>query len=260
MGVRAIAPAYIGWRAILRATGILRDTSVLRLTVQNRDGKSKTVALPFVLAGTATARLNTLPGDSLARPLWLQRRNAPYWMKVLPEARAVYFQFNGVRNDPAMPIPQFAKQLTHVLDSTRARALIVDLRHNGGGNSDVFPPFIRSMIVFKEKSPDHRVFVITSRNTFSAAQNFAVAIDQWVGAVFVGEPTGSRANFVGESSVFRMPATGTRANISWRWHQYAQWVDHRKWIAPHIPAEQTSQDYFSGKDRALEAILEVLGR
>jgi tetratricopeptide (TPR) repeat protein len=260
MGVRAFAPFLLGHRSILRAAGILRDTAALRLTVQNRNGQSKTVSLPFVLSGAATSRFNTMPGDSSARPLYLRRRNTLYWLQVLPEARAVYFQFNGVGNDRAMPIPQFARRLTHVLDSTHARALIVDLRHNGGGNSNLFPPFIRSMIVFKEKSPDHQVFVITSRNTFSAAQNFAVAIDQWVGAVFVGEPTGSRANFVGESSAFKMPATGTGANISWRWHQYSQWVDHRKWLAPQVPAEPTSEDYFSGKDRALEAILEILRR
>jgi tetratricopeptide (TPR) repeat protein len=260
MGVRVFAPFYLGQRHILRAAGILRDTSSLRLTLETRNGKSKTVSLPFTPLAAANARLTNLPGDSSTRPLWQQRRNTPYWIKVMPEAHAVYFQFNSVRNDQAMPIREFAKRLTQVLDSTSAKALIVDLRHNGGGNSYLFPPFIRSMIVFKEKSPDHQVYVITSRNTFSAAQNFAVAIDQWVGAIFVGEPTGSRANFVGESDAFRMPTTGTRANISWRWHQYAQWVDHRKWLAPHVPVEQTSRDYFSGRDPALEAILELLRR
>jgi hypothetical protein len=258
MGIRAVGPFYLGHRPILKAAGILRDTAALRLTLQTRNGKTRVAALPFVPSGSLSARLNAPPGDSAARPLWLQRRNTPYWTKPLPDVRAVYFQFNSVRNEPGNPIPQFAKQLTQLLDSTRARALIVDLRHNGGGNSNLFVPLIRSMIVFKEKSPENQVFVITSRNTFSAAQNFAVAIDQWVGATFVGEPTGSRANFVGESDVFRMPATGTRANISWRWHQYAQWVDHRKWLAPQIPAELTSQDYFGGRDPALEAIIEVL--
>jgi hypothetical protein len=55
-----------------------------------------------------------------------------------------------------------------------------------------------------------------------------------------------------------MPATGTRANISSRWHQYAQWVDHRKYLAPHIPVEATSNDFVTGRDVVLEAILEVI--
>ena len=258
MGVRAAAPFYLVHRPILKAAGLLRDTSAVRLTLQTRNAQTRTVALRFVPGSSLTERLNRPSGDSAARPMYRQRQDANYWMTALPEVGAVYFQFNSVRNDQRNPLPQFAKQLTQLLDSTRAKSLIVDLRHNGGGNSYLFPPFIKAMIVFKEKSPDHRVFVITSRNTFSAAQNFATAIDQWVGATFVGEPSGSRANFVGESSAFQLPATGTRANISWRWHQYSQSVDHRKWLAPKIPAEMTSADWFSGRDPALDAILQVL--
>jgi hypothetical protein len=258
MGVRAVAPFYLGHRPILKAAGLLSDTAALRMTVQTRNGKSRTVTLPFVPGNSLTSRANRLPGDSTTRPLYLQRMNTPYWMTVLPEARAVYFQFNSVRNEQNTQIPQFAKQLTQLLDSSRATTLIVDIRHNGGGNSYLFPPFIKSMIVFREKSPDNKVFVITGRNTFSAAQNFATAIDQWVGATFVGEPSGSRANFVGESSGFQLPATRTRANISWRWHQYGQWTDHRKWLAPAMPAELSSADYFGGKDPALEAILAII--
>jgi len=258
MGVRAIAPFYLVHRPVLKAAGLLRDTSAVRLTVQPRKGAARTVTLRFVPGSSFTERLNRPSADSASRPMYRQRQDVPYWMTTLPEARAVYFQFNAVRNDQKNPLPQFAKQLTQLLDSTRAQSLIVDLRHNGGGNSYLFPPFIKAMIVFKEKSPDHKVFVITSRNTFSAAQNFATAIDQWVGATFVGEPSGSRANFVGESSTFQLPATGTRANISWRWHQYSQSIDHRKWLAPKISAEMTSADWFSGRDPALDAILQVL--
>ncbi|HET9439157.1 MAG TPA: hypothetical protein VFO52_03255 [Longimicrobiales bacterium] len=258
MGVRAIAPGYLVNRPILRAAGILRDSTQVTLTVRNRKGATRRVRMPFMLPNDVTPKLNVLPGDSASRPLWLLHARQAYWVRPLPEAEAVYLQFNAVRHDPTNPIPTFARQLTQLLDSTKARHLIVDLRHNGGGNSYLFPPLIKAMIVFREKSPEHQVYVITGRQTFSAAQNFATAIDQWVGAIFVGEPTGSRTNFTGESSTFRLPASNTRANISWRWHQYAQWVDHRKWIAPQIPAEATSQDYFSGRDPALEAILEVI--
>lgn len=258
MGVRAIAPAYLGYRGIVRAAGISADTTALRLTVRTRRGTERKVTLPFVDSNSLSSRAGTLPGDTSTLPLYLRRPRTPYWMMAMPEAAAVYLQFNSVRNNPELPIPQFAKQLTALLDSTRARNLIVDLRHNGGGNSYLFPPFIRAMIVFREKSPEHRVFVITSRNTFSAAQNFATAVDQWVGATFVGEPSGSRAIFVGETSPFLLPATGTRANISWRWHQYAQWVDHRKWLAPRIPAEMTSADWLARRDPALDAIVRVI--
>jgi len=34
--------------------------------------------------------------------------------------------------------------------------------------------------------------------------------------------------------------------------------DHRKWIAPHIPVSLSSTDYFTGKDKAMSSIMEVI--
>jgi hypothetical protein len=259
MGTRAIAPAHLTNLTLLRAAGLLRDSTAADVRVRLPDGAERTVRLPFGGVRQVNARLQPL-GDSAARPLWLQATNTAYWYRVLPEARAVYFQYNAVRHMPERNTEQFARELRRVLEQSRATSLIVDLRHNGGGNSYLFPPLIKMMIVFREMAPEHRVFTIIGRHTFSAAQNFTVAIDQWVGATFVGEPTGSRVNFTGESSAFPLPVSGTRANISWRWHQYGQWVDMRPWIAPQIPAELTSDDYFNGRDPALDAILQLLTR
>ena len=259
MGIRAVAPAHLTNHTILRAAGLLRDTTAVDLRVRLPDGAERTVRLPFG-PGRAVSTLLRPFGDSVARPLWLQAPAAAYWYRVLPESRAVYFQYNAVRHMPQQNTEAFARELRRVLEQNRATTLIVDLRHNGGGNSYLFPPLIKAMIVFRETSPENRVFAIIGRHTFSAAQNFTVAIDQWVGATFVGEPSGSRVNFTGEGGSFALPFSGTRANISWRWHQYGQWVDTRPWIAPQIPAELTSEDYFNQRDPALEAIVELLAR
>ena len=256
MSIRAIAPGHLTTLTLLRATGLVRDTTGVELTIAPRTGAQRTVRLAFGEPRGVNARV-PISGDSARRPLWLQAPNNPYWYRYLPEANAVYLQFNAVRNQsPA--IPEFARELRRVLEQNRATSLIVDVRHNGGGNSYLFPPLVKTMIVFREESPEHRVFVIQGRHTFSAAQNFVVAVDQWVGATFVGEPSGSRINFVGESNTFSLPVNGTRANISWRWHQYGQWVDTRPWIAPSIPAELTSTDFFEGRDPALEAVIALL--
>jgi hypothetical protein len=259
MGIRAVAPAHLTNLSLLRSAGLLPDTNAVTLRVRLADGRETDARVSFEQTRAVNARLQPF-GDSAARPLWLQAPGTTYWYRALPDARAVYFQYNAVRHMPGQNTEQFARELRRVLEQTRSNTLIVDLRHNGGGNSYLFPPLIKAMIVFRESSPEHRVFAIVGRHTFSAAQNFTVAIDQWVGATFVGEPSGSRINFTGESSVFPLPVSGTRANISWRWHQYGQWVDTRPWIVPQVPAELSSADYFNQRDPALEAILELLAR
>ena len=52
--------------------------------------------------------------------------------------------------------------------------------------------------------------MIIGRNTFSAAQNTVNMMESTRNATFVGEPTGSRPNFVGESTYIVMPYSKLR--------------------------------------------------
>ena len=71
------------------------------------------------------------------------------------------------------------------------------------------------------------LFVIIGRLTFSAAQNTVTAIDRETSAIFVGEPTGSRPNFIGESIYFELPYSKVRANAADLFWQTSWPWDHR---------------------------------
>ena len=102
------------------------------------------------------------------------------------------------------------------------------------------------------------LLVIIGRNTFSAAQNLINAIEMWTHAVFVGEPSSSRPNSVGEETSVRLPWSGLQLSISSRFFQDSAPTDHRPWIPVEIPVELSSADYFANRDPALEAILAVV--
>ena len=59
---------------------------------------------------------------------------------------------------------------------------------------------------------DGHLFVLIGRRTFSAAMNCASLLELHSKATFVGEPTGSRPNFVGESTYFTLPCTRYRVS------------------------------------------------
>jgi hypothetical protein len=103
--------------------------------------------------------------------------------------------------------------------------------------------------------PGSRPFrwVLAGRNTFSAAQVFANNLDRLTNAVFVGEPTGSRPNFVGEDTALRLPWSGYFGSISSRFHQTFN-NDERIWIAPDYPVALFESDYFAGKDPVLDRL------
>ena len=100
-----------------------------------------------------------------------------------------------------------------------------------------------------------KLFIITGRNTFSAAQNFATDFMRESEAIFVGEPTGSRPNFVGETNPVILPYTQMRMTVSDLYWQRSWPMDHRQWIPPDIPTEMSSAILFAGRDAAMEAIL-----
>jgi C-terminal processing protease CtpA/Prc len=190
-------------------------------------------------------------------PRYLQRVSDNYWFETLPDGKTVYLQFNQVFDEPGNTIEQFAVKVRAALASSRIRNLIVDVRNNPGGNLNLFTPLLRSIITFETSREGAGLYVLTGRQTFSAAQVFVNELDRYTSAVIAGEPSSSRPNFVGESAPTTLPYSGLEMTISTRYHQTDD-QDQRTWIAPKIPVELSSADYFANRDPVLDAVLQVI--
>jgi hypothetical protein len=76
--------------------------------------------------------------------------------------------------------------------------------------------------------------------------------------IFVGEPSGSRPNFIGETIPFELPYSKTIVNVSDLYWQTSWPGDHRTWIPPEILAPPTFETYRHNRDPAMEAIFECV--
>lgn len=76
-----------------------------------------------------------------------------------------------------------------------------------------------------------KLFVIVGRQTFSAAMNGAAEIERHTNAIFVGEPTGSSPNFVGETIGVNLTYSKMRGSISDLYWQSSVAMDYRTWIS-----------------------------
>ncbi len=132
---------------------------------------------------------------------------------------------------------------------------MIDLRRNNGGNTALLPPLIHGLIRSEQINQRGKLFVIIGRRTFSAAQNAATFIERHTNAIFVGEPTGSSPNFIGEDLIFTLPYSQLMANVSDFYWQSSWPMDYRAWIAPQIYRPPTFAAYRANRDPALEAIL-----
>jgi tetratricopeptide (TPR) repeat protein len=129
---------------------------------------------------------------------------------------------------------------------------VLDLRLNRGGNGTLNRPLVRSLVGMRKLEGKGKLFVLIGRSTFSAAQFLVNDLEQYTDAVFVGEPSGGKANSYGDSRKITLPHSGLTVRVSTLWWQEDP-RDSREWKAPDIAADLTSHDYRNNRDPAWEA-------
>jgi len=207
-------------------------------------------------------RLITLPGpranwvgagDAAATPRWLSRTAEPWWFEILPDGH-VYAQINLMRERPDARFGDFVERLLNAVPREGNSRLILDLRLNRGGDGDLRWPLVHGLIRHDAVNRPGRLFVLTGRRTFSAAQMLANALEQHTAAVFVGEPTGSSPNHYGELGQLALPNTGLTVFYSMLYWQHSP-LDARVWIPPHVAVQPSYADLAAGRDPVLQAAL-----
>jgi hypothetical protein len=200
----------------------------------------------------------TTDSDALVpRPLHLRNRELPFWFEYLAADDLVYCQFNAVSDHPAEPFAAFCDRLFGFVEGQNVGRLAIDMRWNGGGNTFLTQQLLHRLIASKRLSRRGALFVIIGRRTFSAAQNTVTAIERETSAIFVGEPSGSRPNFIGERFDFELPYSKLLANVADLYWQTSWPDDHRIWTAPDIYAPPTFESYRRNQDPAVDAILAI---
>jgi hypothetical protein len=226
----------------------------VRLHYQGRD---TTITLPLVpapmLRGVPKLIPSKLP-NAPAAPLYLRDIATPYWFVPVGSA-ALYVQFNQVQDDPREPLAVFASRLASAITAGRPSLLIVDVRHNSGGNLGLLDPVLAVLRAYTSGVRAGRLVVISGRNTFSAGQVFLSRAEHEARAEVVGEPSSSKPNFVGEENPVVLPWSGALTSISNRYHETIP-GDRRVWIEPRPRIELRSTDYFANRDPVVERILE----
>jgi len=259
--VTFMVPRFLRYTAVLQGLGIIDDMKKVSLTVRGADGASREVTLDAEPGEHLwdryppgwTALADTVAGHP--RPLHLRHRDLPYWFEYLPAHDLVYFQYNAVRDHPAEPFAAFCDRLFGFVEDRRPGRLVIDLRWNGGGNTFLTQTLLHHLIACPATRRPGALFVIIGRQTFSAAQNTATAIDRETNAIFVGEPTGSRPNFIGETIYFELPYSKVRANAADLFWQTSWPDDYRTWIAPDIYVPPAFAAFSRNEDPAMNAIL-----
>lgn len=248
-------PQLLTLLPVLQTLEATADSGQATLTVEQR-GRRRSVRLAGVAAGPG----RNLPSPRLSHrplPLALSRLQDNYWLTDLAP-RIVYVQFNAVENSKGESLRAFGLRLRQHLKKAETHDLIVDARFNGGGDTFFYLELLRTLIGF-DMEPEHRIYYIEGRHTFSAAVNFSVDVRRLTRAVFVGEP-GSAPRAAGDPVFITLPNSGIVVKFSSNtWSLYSP-DDDRAWLAPDLPVTLTANDYFAGNDPILSATLRAISK
>jgi len=256
MGVKWVGPFLLRFRGFLEAIGSEVGAGSVRLELESKDARVVTQDIELVpvsrVGGIPKLIPSRIPGATNP-PLYLSSVSTNCWFKELSNG-VLYFQFNQVVDGSGETLGDFARRLQTFIKERSPKILIVDARHNNGGHAELLPPLLETLRRFESSDPQSKIIVMTGRNTFSAAQIFIAQVNRHTRAVFAGEPSSSKPNFVGEENQIVLPWSGGIGSISNRYHESIP-GDTRAWIEPEIKVELSSKDYFANRDPVLEAVL-----
>jgi len=250
--LRNQVPNFLADTAILHGLKLIPSPESVSLEVLTDAGKAVTVEMTPIAFSTKPSWLVDT-SDENGAPLYLRRRNIKYWYEVLPGDKALFFKYNSCQEIPGAPFAAFVKELFAAADAGAVERLVIDLRHNGGGNSGIFAPFLVELKTRPALLQKGRIAVIIGRRTFSSAILNALDLKKDTPAVFVGEPTGGKPNHYGEVRVLRLPESGLAVAYSTKYFK-AVGGDPES-IIPDLLVEQDFAAYRSKSDPALDAAL-----
>jgi tetratricopeptide (TPR) repeat protein len=252
--IKHVGPRLMRDPQILNGLGLIPEDDKVTLTLRDASGTERVVTL-VASPGQPAADWVDAGAAVGAEPLYLKNRMANYWFEFLPDTKTVYFQYNHVLNGKDESLEKFCARLFEFIGKNDVDRLVIDLRWNDGGNNFLNRPLLQGLIRCDKINQRGKLFVIAGRNTFSAAQCGATQIERYTEAIFVGEPTGSCPNFVGETVRLDLPYSKMVASISDLYWQNSVAMDYRTWIGPQIYTPPTFAAYRAKRDPAMEAIL-----
>ena len=183
-----------------------------------------------------------------AAPLSLRHRNDGQWLGTTNAGRTLYLGYSVTLGNTA----PLARQLVRRARSAKIRRVVVDLRHNPGGDVATYAPILGALRSRTVNRPG-RLVVLVGRGTFSAATLLAEDLERTTRAVFVGEPTGGSPNLYGDPTPIDLPSLGWRVNIATRWWRNGPADDPRLALDPRVRVPLSSSSFFGNRDPVLAA-------
>jgi hypothetical protein len=253
-----LRPRFLLIPEVLHGLGLVTDPAApVRLELATPAGRRRTVDVRPVPMERYDAWAGSYGLGLVPRPglRFLADPDAALRHEPVQQRQTLYVGFGRVE-------PLDAAELAAVAAAARDRAVrrvVVDVRTNIGGEVGAGRPLLEALTAPAVLS-HARLYVLTSRTTFSAAALFVAELRAAAPVVVVGEPASSGAPSYGNARDVRLPRTGlvlsvasTREGVHGA--EGAKGPNGTSGVAVDLPVAMRSADWLAGRDAVLLAAL-----
>lgn len=209
-------------------------------------GEESTVAMDFTESQFVPEILSIY--SPLAPTLFGSSRN---YGSTLLDDDILYIQYNTCYEDPDRPMQDFASALEEYYLADPPHKIVVDLRYNGGGLSNVIDPLLDTLDKFVAEGC--QLYSLIGPGSFSSGRMNAVDL-KLHGALLVGEPVGNLFAF-GNITTYSLPDGNTLVCSTTKTSQFPQAAYATDGLVlPDVEVVQTVPDFLNGIDSAVEYV------
>jgi hypothetical protein len=247
--VTLLAPRFLLTTEILLGAGLIDDPGAVELAFEDDPA-----------TGVDVAAIPTADYNDWATPYglhlptrpdvpWLARSEEPIWTRLDADG-TLFIQYNRVTRLASADLDALR---TAIADPAVRRA-VVDIRHNFGGETFGYPP-VADALVERAADMPAGLYLITGRNSFSAASLFAADLTARADVTVVGEPMGGSPALYGDADDVALPWSGLVLSVATELFEPVP-GDDRLELPVDLAAPMTLADFLAGRDPALAAIVD----
>lgn len=249
--VRLLLPRFVLIPQVLRGAG-LADAGPVSFVVEHGDGRADSTEIAPIPMADYNAWAGPyglhLPADPDVP--YLSKIDEQLWWQVLDDGVTLFVQLNRI--DP--PAPGQLPLLAEAMRDPAIDRIVLDLRHNFGGELSALDPIVALFDEAVFDQPD-RLFVATGRNTFSAGSLLVARLQRDTAAEILGEPMGGCPTFWSDADPLQLPWSGIEVGVAGDVAVGVDPNDTRHGILPDVTIELTLDEWLEGDDPVLDSLI-----
>ncbi len=173
------------------------------------------------------------------------------WLSANAHTKSAYIRFDGYPG--IIKMLMFADSVEKHLSRSQITNLIIDFRHNGGGNFFEGLLLAQMLVIVDGLDWKNGIYALVGKATFSAGVSNAAQYRQILNAKLVGEPTGGNPYGYQDADRFVLPNSNWPVQFSKRLFKMQD--EQSNGLQPDIIIKTSWPDYSEGKDRQFEWII-----